>query len=224
MKIIGHISTDFKEKFGIPRQSCLIEGLKGRIVFEPEYRNAEAFRGLDEYDYIWVLWHFDGTQRDKWSPTVKPPRLGGNKRMGVFATRSPFRPNPIGMSCVRLEKLEFEKDGPVLYVSGVDMKDGTAIYDIKPYHAISDAHPEASMGFAGDVCDYELEVSFPDSLIEDIPCEKRDALIAVLKQDPRPAYHNDEDRKYGVAFDRFDIRFRVKDNILTVVEVVCINE
>lgn len=221
MEIIAHIHTDFPAKFGIPRQSGLVEELKGRIVFEPEYRNPDAFRGLDGYSHIWLLWKFSGTKRHSWSATVKPPRLGGNKRMGVFATRSPFRPNDIGLSSVKLERLEMDPEfGPVLHVAGADLMDGTAIYDIKPYLPYTDSHPDALSGFAGDVLDYELQVDFPDRWLSMIPKEKQEAIIAVLKQDPRPSYQNIPDRIYGVEFSGFDVRFIVQDQRLTVCEVV----
>lgn len=221
MVIIAHIHTDFPAKFGIPRQSGLVEELKGRIVFEPEYRNPDAFRGLEGFSHIWLLWQFSGTKRHSWSATVKPPRLGGNKRMGVFATRSPFRPNDIGLSSVRLEKLEFDLElGPVLYVAGADLMDGTAIYDIKPYLPYTDSHPEAASGFAGEVLGYELEVVFPEVWLTMIPEEKRKALIAVLKQDPRPSYQHMPERIYGVEFAGFDVRFTVQEQILTVCEIV----
>ncbi|MCI6732227.1 MAG: tRNA (N6-threonylcarbamoyladenosine(37)-N6)-methyltransferase TrmO [Lachnospiraceae bacterium] len=221
MEIIAHIHTDFPAKFGIPRQSGLVEELKGRIVFEPEYRNPDAFRGLDGYSHIWLLWKFSGTKRHSWSATVKPPRLGGNKRMGVFATRSPFRPNDIGLSSVKLERLEMDPEfGPVLHVAGADLMDGTAIYDIKPYLPYTDSHPDALSGFAGDVLDYELQVDFPNRWLSMIPKEKQEAIIAVLKQDPRPSYQNIPDRIYGVEFSGFDVRFIVQDQRLTVCEVV----
>ncbi|MGN0267145.1 MAG: tRNA (N6-threonylcarbamoyladenosine(37)-N6)-methyltransferase TrmO [Lachnospiraceae bacterium] len=221
MEIIAHIHTDFPAKFGIPRQSGLVEELKGRIVFEPEYRNPDAFRGLEGYSYIWLLWKFSGTKRHSWSATVKPPRLGGNKRMGVFATRSPFRPNDIGLSSVKLERMELDSEfGPVLHVAGADLMDGTAIYDIKPYLPYTDSHPDALSGFAGDVLDYELQVDFPDCWLSMIPKEKQEAIIAVLKQDPRPSYQNIPDRIYGVEFSGFDVRFTVQDQRLTVCEVV----
>lgn len=220
MEIIAHIHTDFPAKFGIPRQSGLVEELKGKIIFEPEYRNPDAFRGLEGFSYIWLIWQFSGTKRRSWSATVKPPRLGGNKRMGVFATRSPFRPNDIGLSSVRLEKLEFDPElGPVLYVAGADLMDGTAIYDIKPYLPYTDSHPQAASGFAGDVMDYELEVVFPNEWLRMIPQEKREAIIAILKQDPRPSYHDMPDRIYGVEFAGFDVRFTVQDQVLSVCEV-----
>lgn len=221
MKIIARIETDFPEKFGIPRQSGLVEELKGTIVFEPEYRKSEALKGLEGYNYIWLLWQFEGVERDHWSVSVRPPRLGGNKHMGVFATRSPFRPNPIGLSSVKLERIELETDrGPVLHVSGIDLRHNTPIYDIKPYLPYVDCHTDATGGFAHEVKDYELQVTFPRELLEQIPTEKQAAIIAVLKQDPRPSYHNDPTRKYGVSFAGFDVRFVVEERVLTVVEVV----
>ena len=221
MKIIGHIHTDFPTKFGIPRQSGLVEELKATIIFEPEYRNPEAFRGLEEFSHIWLLWKFSKSEKTNWSATVKPPRLGGKKRMGVFATRSPYRPNDIGLSSVKLEKIEFdEKLGPVLTVAGADLMDGTPIYDIKPYIAYADSHPEASEGFAGAVKEKELVVEFPEELLEMYPVEKRKAIVAVLKQDPRPAYDTDETRVYGVEFAGFDVRFIVEGECLTVKELV----
>ena len=220
MKIIAHIDTDFEEKFGIPRQSGLVKELRGRIVFEEAYRSAEAVRGLEGFDYIWLLWQFQGVDEDHWSPMVKPPRLGGKTRMGVFATRSPFRPNPIGLSSVRLEKIEYTEEGPVLLVSGADLKNRTPIYDIKPYLAYTDSHPGAREGFARRGREHFLEVEFPAELLELFPKEKREALLEVLRQDPRPGYHDDESRRYGVAFAGYDVRFRVKENILIVFEVV----
>ena len=219
LKIIAHIRTDFPEKFGIPRQSGLIEDLVGRIVFEPEYRSEDAFRGIEGYDYLWLLWAFEGTERGHWSATVTPPRLGGKKTMGVFATRSPFRPNPIGLSSVRLERLEHTENGPVLVVSGADLRDNTPIYDIKPYLAYTDSHPDAREGFAGRVKGQTLSVVFPPELAARLPESKRQAALAVLAEDPRPAYHDDE-RRYGVSFAGYDIRFHVKDRVLTVCEVV----
>ena len=225
MKIIGHIHTDFPTKFGIPRQSGLVEELKGTITFEPEYRNPEAFRGLEEFSHIWLLWKFSKSEKANWSATVKPPRLGGKKRMGVFATRSPYRPNDIGLSSVRLEKITFdEKQGPVLTVAGADLMDGTPIYDIKPYIAYADAHPESSEGFAGAVKEKQLQVEFPAELLEQYPEEKRSAIVAVLKQDPRPAYDTDETRVYGVEFAGFDVRFTVAGEYLTVKELVKLEE
>lgn len=220
LKIIAHIHTDFPEKFGVPRQSGLVKELTGRIVFVPEYRNPDALRGIEGYDYLWLLWKFEGVEREKWSPTVRPPRLGGETHMGVFATRSPFRPNPIGLSSVKLERVEQGAEGPVLVVSGIDLRDNTPIYDIKPYLPYVDSHPQARGGFAEEKADYALKVEFPESLLEKIPKQKRKAIIEVLKQDPRPAYHDDQNRKYGVAFAGFDIRFFVAEGVLTVFEVV----
>ena len=221
MKIIAHIHTDFPSKFGIPRQSGLVEALKGTIVFEPEFRNPQAVYGLDEYSHIWLLWKFSKSEKDHWSATVKPPRLGGKKRMGVFATRSPYRPNDIGLSSVRLEKITFdEKLGPVLHVAGADLMDGTPIYDIKPYIAYADCHPDATEGFAGAVKDKKLQVEFPKQLLEKYPEEKRAAILGVLEQDPRPAYDTDETRVYGVEFAGYDVRFTVEGQVLKVKELV----
>ena len=221
MKIIGHIRTDFPSKFGIPRQSGLVPELKGIITFEPEFRNQEAFRGLEEFSHIWILWKFSRTEKEHWSATVKPPRLGGKKRMGVFATRSPYRPNDIGLSSVKLEKISFdEKMGPMLHVSGVDLLDGTPIYDIKPYIAYTDSHPEATEGFAGGVKEKGLRVEFPKKFLEMLPEEKREAAIGVLAQDPRPAYDTDATRLYGVEFAGFDVRFTVSGEVLKVKELV----
>ena len=219
LKIIAHIRTDFPQKFGIPRQSGLVKELTGRIIFEPEYRNADSLRGIEDYDYLWLLWKFEGVEREKWSPMVRPPRLGGETHMGVFATRSPFRPNPIGLSSVKLEKVEQTKEGSVLVVSGVDLRDNTPIYDIKPYLPYVDSHSEARGGFAAERTGYALNVEFPGELLSLLPQEKQQAIIEVLKQDPRPAYHEDEERKYGVSFAGFDVRFVVKKDVLTVVEV-----
>ncbi len=218
-KIIAHIRTDFPEKFGVPRQSGLVKELIGRIVFEPEYRNVDALRGIEGYDYLWLIWKFEGVEREKWSPTVRPPRLGGETHMGVFATRSPFRPNPIGLSSVKLEGMELTAEGPVLVVSGIDLRDNTPIYDIKPYLPYVDSHTDARGGFAEQKADYALEVVFPEALLEKIPLQKRQAIIEVLKQDPRPAYHEDAKRLYGVAFAGFNVRFCVSDGVLTVLEV-----
>ncbi len=220
MKIIARIETDFPEKFGIPRQSGLVESLKGTIVFEPEYRNKDALKGLEGYNYIWLLWQFEGVERDNWSVTVRPPRLGGNVHMGVFATRSPFRPNPIGLSSVKLESIEPDSArGPLLHVSGIDLRHNTPIYDIKPYLPHVDSHPDASGGFAAEVKDYELQVVFPEELLVRIPEEKRQAIMDVLKQDPRPSYHNDPERVYGVSFAGFNVKFTVEGTVLTVKDV-----
>ena len=221
MKVIARIETDFPTKFGIPRQSGIIASLQGRIVFEPEYRVVEAVRGLEAFSHIWLLWEFSEAVHDKWSPTVRPPRLGGNVRMGVFATRSPFRPNPIGLSSVRLEKVEIDPQlDPVLYVSGADLMDGTPIYDIKPYIAYTDSHPEAVSGFATTPADFLLEVDFAEEWLSKIPPDKREGLKAVLAHDPRPQYQEDPNRIYGLRFDAFDVRFKVDGNRLEVVEVV----
>lgn len=221
MKIIAHVHTDFPSKFGIPRQSGLVESLKGRIVFEPEFRTPEAFRGLEEFSHIWILWKFSESKKENWSATVKPPRLGGKKRMGVFATRSPFRPNDIGLSCVKLDKVELdEKDGPVVWVSGVDLLDGTPVYDIKPYIPLADCHPEASEGYTKETKVHQLKVDFPEELLNQYPEEKRDAIIGVLAQDPRPTYFQDPERVYGVPFAGFDVKFKVDGDVLTVCDVV----
>lgn len=220
MKIIAYIRTDFPEKFGIPRQSGLVEELTGTIVFEPEYRDPRALKGLEDYDYLWLLWAFEGTNPDKWNPTVRPPRLGGNTHMGVFATRSPFRPNPIGLSCVHLDGVENTKEyGTVIHVSGIDMRDKTPIYDIKPYLSYVDAHPQARSGFGAEHQKDGIEVVFPEELLQHIPKDKRQALQQVLRQDPRPAYQNDSNRRYGIAFDHYDIRFYVKNNCLYVCRI-----
>lgn len=220
MKIIGHIRTDFPEKFGAPRQSGLVWELKGRIELEPEYRNREAFRGLEAYSHIWVLWQFSENIRTDWSPTVKPPRLGGNKRMGVFATRSPFRPNPIGLSCVRLEQVCLEgKNAPYLVVSGVDMVDNTPVYDIKPYLTYTDSHADAVCGFADTVREHELQVVFPEQFLQKVPKEKRAGLIGLLKQDIRPAYIQSEERVFGVSYAGMNVKFTVCQGILTVCAV-----
>ena len=217
MKIIAHIHTDFPDKFGIPRQSGLVESLQGTIIFEPEYRNPEILRGLEEFSHIWLLWKFSKSNREHWSATVKPPRLGGKKRVGVFATRSPFRPNDIGLSCVKLEEIELdEKVGPIILVSGVDLLDMTPIYDIKPYIPFTDCKPEASEGYTRETKMHELEVIFPQNLLERYPPEKREAVIGILAQDPRPTYVQDPNRIYGVAFAGFDIKFQVDKNRLTI--------
>lgn len=220
MKIIAKIKTEFPTKFGIPRQSGIIETLKGKVVFEPEYRNPEAVRGLEEFSHLWLIWEFSEAKRDTWSPTVRPPRLGGNVRKGVFATRSPFRPNPIGLSSVKLERIEIDtKLGPVLHVSGADLMDGTPIYDIKPYIAYTDSHPEAISGFASKPAEYLLEVVFPEELLQKVPEKHRKSLIAVLEHDPRPQYQDDPERVYGMAFGNLEVRFKVIDLQLIVLEI-----
>lgn len=221
MEIIGYIHTDFSEKFGIPRQSGLVKELKASIVFLPEYRQPEAFRGLEEFSHIWILWQFHKATKEHWSATVKPPKLGGNTRMGVFATRSPFRPNNIGLSSVKLDSIEFKKDtGPILHVSGADLLDGTPIYDIKPYLAYTDCHPDAVSGFADQIPASPLTVKFPEELLNTIPSDKREALLAILAEDPRPGYQHEAGRRYGVSFAGFDIRFYIDGQTLTVAEVV----
>lgn len=217
LKRIARIRTDFPEKFGIPRQSGLSWELKGEIVFEPEYRNADAVRGLEDFSHIWLIWEFSEAVRDEWSPTVRPPRLGGNTRMGVFATRSPFRPNALGLSCVRLESVELHTErGPILHVAGADLMDGTPVYDIKPYIPYADSYPEAKGGFTDKARDYLLKVEFPPELLEKVPRDRRKALTDVLTHDPRPSYQADSDRVYGMAFAGYQIRFTVKDGVLTV--------
>ncbi len=220
MKIIARIHNDFKEKFGIPRQSGLSGELKSRIVFEPEYRNPDALRGIEGYSHLWLIWEFSEAKREGWSPTVRPPRLGGNTRVGVFATRSPYRPNPIGLSSVRLEALEQTKDeGTVLIVSGADLLDGTPIYDIKPYLAYSDSHQNAVGGFADPVQNYALNVDFCKDLLSKVHISKQKSLIFVLSQDPRPSYQNDPDREYGMRFADYEIFFKVDGDTLTVTRV-----
>ena len=216
IKVIARIRSDFSTKFGVPRQSGLVDALRARIVFEPEYRNPDALRGIEGFSYLWLIWQFSEAVREGWSPTVRPPRLGGNARMGVFATRSPFRPNPIGLSCVRLESVERTADGPVLVVSGADLMDGTPIYDIKPYLPYADCKAGASGGFAPQRAE-ELTVDFPPALLSRVPEDKRAALIGVLAQDPRPRYQSDPARVYGMGFAGIEVRFRVEEGVLTVV-------
>ena len=220
MKTIARIHTDFPTKFGIPRQSGIVASLQGKIVFEPEYRNTEAVRGLEDFSHIWLLWEFSEAVRDSWSPTVRPPRLGGNVRKGVFATRSPFRPNPIGLSSVRLEKVDIDPVlGPVLYVSGADLMDGTPIYDIKPYIAYTDSHPDAVSGFASTPAEYLLDVDFPDELLQQVPESQRESLVDVLAHDPRPQYQDDPKRVYGMEFGGMEVKFKVEGMLLSVVSV-----
>lgn len=219
-KIIARIHNDFSDKFGIPRQSGLVPEMPSYIVFEEEYRNREALRGIEEYSHLWLLWHFSEATRDEWSPTVRPPRLGGNKRMGVFATRSPFRPNPIGLSSVTLLGVEYHNEyGTVLRVAGADLLDGTPIFDIKPYLAYTDSHPEAVGGFADDVMGYALAVEFSEEFLSRIEPDKRSSLLAVLEQDPRPAYQHDPDRIYALDFASYTVYFRVNEGVLTVTDV-----
>ncbi len=225
MKIIAHIRTDFPDKFGIPRQSGIVDKLSGKIIFEKEYRNPDALRGLDGFSHLWLIWEFSQMKNDGWSPTVRPPRLGGNKRVGVFATRSPNRPNPIGLSSVKLEKIEHdEKYGPVLYVSGVDMVDNTPIYDIKPYLPYVDSHTDAKDGFAGEVKDYSLSVDFPENFHSLLPQTTANTLIEILSGDPRPSYKDEPERIYGMKYAGFEVKFRVVDNVLYVCDIEEINE
>ena len=222
LQVIAHIENDFLDKFGIPRQSGLVNSLVSRIVFEPKFRNVDAIRGIEGFSHLWLLWHFSETDRKgEWSPTVRPPRLGGNKRVGVFATRAPFRPNPIGLSSVKLERVELEeKLGPVLYVSGADLMNGTPIFDIKPYLAYVDSYPEAVDGFALNTKEGTLEVVVPEQLLLKIAEEKREALKEILKQDPRPQYQTDAKRIYKMKFAQWEIWFRVEENVLIVCDVL----
>ncbi len=220
MRPVARIRSDFPEKFGIPRQSGVVPELEARIVFEPEFRVMDAVRGLEDFSHIWLIWEFSEAKRRDWSPTVRPPRLGGNVRMGVFATRSPFRPNPIGLSCVQLLGIESDPElGPVLRIAGADLMDGTPIFDIKPYVPYADCHPEAAGGFTTTTAMPSLEVVFPDALLEQVPKDKRSALLGVLRQDPRPRYQDDPERIYGLGFAGMNVKFRVADGILTVTEI-----
>lgn len=218
MTPIAHIRSDFSEKFGIPRQSGLVEELRASIVFESPYRDPSALRGIDGFSHLWLIWEF--SQSRGWSPTVRPPRLGGNKRLGVFATRSPFRPNPIGLSCVRLLEVRQDRElGPVLVVAGADLMDSTPIYDIKPYLPYADCKPGAAGGFASVPKEASLTVDCPEALLAAVPEDKRPALLAVLAQDPRPQYQDDRSRVYGMSFVGLEVRFRVEGERLTVVEI-----
>ena len=219
MQIIARIRNDYTQKFGIPRQSGLANSVVSRIVFEPEFRNEDALRGIDGFSHLWLIWQFSENVRSSWSPTVRPPRLGGNTRLGVFATRSSFRPNSMGLSSVRLLGTERTADGTVLIVAGADMLDGTPIFDIKPYIPYCDSHPEASGGFTDTAGDFLLEVNFPKELLCKLPADKHKAVFEILSHDPRPSYQNDPDRIYGLNFGSFDIRFTVKENTLLVQEV-----
>lgn len=220
MQIIARIRTDFATKFGVPRQSGLVPEVKATIVFEPEYRNADALRGLDGFSHLWLLWHFSEAKQDGWSPTVRPPRLGGNTRMGVFATRSPYRPNPIGLSSVKLDGIEWDTpDGAVIHVSGADLMDGTPILDVKPYLAYTDNHPDAAGGFVAGLSDRTVEVDCPSALIAPLSEERRAALLGVLAHDPRPTYQNDPERIYGMTFGGLEVRFTVADGVLHVLDI-----
>ena len=221
IQVIARMHSDFATKFGIPRQSGLVEELRSTIVFEPEFRNPDALRGIEDFSHLWLIWQFSEAVRQGWSPTVRPPRLGGNTRMGVFATRSPFRPNNLGLSSVKLLGVEHTQDfGTVLHVGGADLMDGTPIFDIKPYIPYGDSHPEATGGFTDSAGDFLLEVDFPDNLLNLLPDDKRSAAVGVLSHDPRPSYQRKPDRIYGLTFAGFDIRFTVKENALTVTEVI----
>ncbi len=220
MNRIARIRTDFPTKFGVPRQSGLVPALRAQVILEPEYRNPDALRGIEGFSHLWLIWEFSKVKREKWSPTVRPPRLGSNTRVGVFATRSPFRPNPIGLSCVRLERLELSpKFGPVLHVSGADLMDSTPILDIKPYLPYADCHPEATGGYTDGLEQCLLDVDFPAALLACLPQRLRQAACEVLAQDPRPRYQHDPQRVYGMPFGEFDIRFTVDGQILHVVAV-----
>lgn len=220
MKTIATIHNDFTTKFGIPRQSGLVPEVESTIVFEPDYRNPDALHGLTDFTHLWLIWSFHLAERETWSPTVRPPILGGNTRVGVFATRSPFRPNPIGLSCVRLLGVEETKDyGPVIHVSGADLMNGTPIYDIKPYIPYADCHPDAVGGFTETTVKRTVTVVIPDSLLPQIPSEKLESLRAILAQDPRPAYQDDPDRVYGLTFGDLNLHFTVSDGILTVTDI-----
>ncbi len=220
LKVIARIQSDFPTKFGIPRQSGLVDSLRAKVVFEPEYRVPEAVRGLEDFSHIWLIWQFSQAVREDWSPTVRPPRLGGNKRLGEFATRSPFRPNALGLSVVGLERVEIDPTlGPVLHVTGADLLDGTPVYDVKPYIPYADAHPEALGGFTDQTPRKRLEVCCPEELLAKVPEEKRAALLGVLAEDPRPPYQADPERVYGMAFAGVEVRFTVAGEELTVAEI-----
>lgn len=220
MQVIAYMRSPFPAKFGIPRQSGLVGSLRSTIVFTPEYRNPDALRGLEGFSHLWVIWSFSESVRKGWSPTVRPPRLGGNTRMGVFATRSPFRPNPIGLSSVKIESIvQDPKLGPLIHVTGADLLDGTPIFDLKPYLPYTDAHPDASGGFTDGYREYRLEVDFPPALLEKVPASAREALIGILAQDPRPSYQDDPERVYGMAFGTVDVKFTVAAGVLTVTGV-----
>lgn len=221
MKIIARIQNDLTSKFGIPRQSGLVNELESLIIFEPEFRNPDALRGLEDFSHIWLIWQFSESIKEDWSPTVRPPRLGGNTRMGVFATRSPFRPNAIGLSCVKLLGIEHTQQyGTVVRIAGADLMNGTPIFDLKPYIPYSDCKPEASGGFTDGVNSFLLTVNFPDDLLKIIPEEKHSAIIGLLSHDPRPSYQKDSSRIYGIQFGKWDIRFQISEDTLTVIDVV----
>ena len=225
IEFIARMHSDFPSKFGIPRQSGLVEELHSTIVFEPAYRNPETLRGIEGFSHLWIIWQFSEAVRRDWSPTVRPPRLGGNMRMGVFATRSPFRPNSMGLSCVRLLEVEETADqGTVLHVAGADMMDGTPIFDIKPYIPYADCHPEATGGYTDEVGDFLLRVNFPEELLAKLPEDRRDAALSVLSHDPRPSYQRDPERIYGLPFAGRDIQFTVDEDVLTVCDVLPLSQ
>lgn len=220
IQIIARMKSDFPSKFGIPRQSGLVEQLHSTIIFEPEFRNADSLRGLEDFSHLWIIWQFSEAVRKEWSPTIRPPRLGGNMRMGVFATRSPFRPNNLGLSSVKILGLEQTANyGTVIHVGGADLMDGTPIFDIKPYIPYSDCHPDASGGFTDNAGDYILDVKISDNLMQKLPETKRTALLGILSHDPRPSYQKDPKRIYGISFAGFNVRFQVKDSVLQVLEI-----
>lgn len=221
MKVIARMQSPFGSKFGIPRQSGVVPELRSTIVFEPEYRDSEALRGMEGFSHLWLIWQFSEAARDSWSPTVRPPRLGGNTRMGVFATRSPFRPNPIGLSCVEIVSIEERPGlGTVIVVAGADLMDSTPIYDIKPYTVYADCHPEARSGFASASWQRELELVFPEELRQRLGDEQSyEALCGVLRNDPRPSYHKDPERVYGMDFGEYNVKFRVNDGVLEVLDI-----
>lgn len=220
MKIIGHIETDFKEKFGIPRQSGIVEETVGKIIFEKKYQVPEAFRGLEDFSHIWILWKFSKAEREDWSPTVRPPLLGGNKRMGVFSTRSPFRPNPIGLSSVKLDRIEYTKDrGPVLWVRGADLLDGTPIYDVKPYLAYADSHPDAVGGFTENLEERKLQVKALCEEFYSLPEDKQAEIIKILEQDPTPSYKKDGE-EYGMHYGEYEIKFYIGEKTLYITKII----
>ena len=221
IKPIGYIYNDFKEKFGVPRQSGLANSVISKIVFEKEFSSNDYFKGLEQFTHVWLLWQFSETLGKGISPTVRPPKLGGNERMGVFATRSPFRPNNIGLSSVKIEEIDFDKElGTILFVSGADLMNGTPIYDIKPYLPYTDCHIDASNGFPLDDTDGFLKIKYSDKIIKKLPQDKIDGLFEVLKQDPRPSYQDDSERVYGMSYSKFQIKFRVNNNELIIIDII----
>ncbi len=223
ISVIAHIRNDYTAKFGIPRQSGLVNAVPAKIIFEPEYRNPDAFRGIEGYSHLWLIWQFSEAVREEWSPTVRPPRLGGNKRMGVFATRSPFRPNPIGLSSVKLIGIDLHTaEGPVLHVTGADLLDGTPIYDIKPYLAYTDSHPDAVGGFAKGPGEGALTVDISDELKVQIPPHLLDGVIALLREDPRPGYQHDPERIYMMEFGGIEVHFTVNNKMVSVVKILAL--